>query len=177
MGTTAAKKFLAAAIDAPEVSVSDRKAPIIKAESLMVNETGALWKCAMVQLPDGAVFQDLQDSPEMWRHVQSNPHKSLRFGDRVTCIAFDRSWGVKDAFVADADSGRVVLAIKSSDKITLSSKSGTWEDEKHLIKWDGAGFAVFRKYDGVRVLPSHFTTLDAAKSAYFGEFHTKKIMS
>lgn len=176
MASTAAVKKSATA-EMPAVEVAERKAPMIKAEDLQINETGTLWKACMVQLPVDAVFQDLQDFPQMWRHVQANPNKSLRFGDRVTLVAFDRSWAVKDAFVADADSQRVVLAIKPSDKITLSSKAGVWEDEKHIIKWDGGGFACFRKSDGVRVLPSHYTTIDAAKSAYFGEFHTKKIMT
>jgi hypothetical protein len=68
------------------------------------------------------IFQDVQDVPDIWNNVQQNPYTHLRVLDRVTCLASDGTWCIKDALVVDADVSKVVLAIRPGDRIALVGK-------------------------------------------------------
>lgn len=151
-----------------------RAAPVMKSHALTWQSQGSVWREAFVRLPEGMLLQDLQDVPTVWKNIQSTAQTSLQRFDRVTCVAFDESWAVKDVMVADADNQRVVLAIRAGDRITLSSKAAEWEDDRHRIRWAGAGFAVFRKTDGVQVLTGHFGTIESAKSEMFRQFYATR---
>jgi hypothetical protein len=103
-------------------SADAREAPALKTTALTWQSHGFCWRDAFVQLPEGMLFQDLQDVPAIWRLLQRVPQTALKRFDRVTCVAFDQSWCAKDVLVVDADETGVVLALKGSDRITLPSK-------------------------------------------------------
>ena len=101
-------------------SAAERAAPVMKSTALGWQSEGYHWREALVRLPAGIMFQDLLDATSgIWKSIQSTPQTTLRCLDRVTCVAFDQTWAVKDAMVVHADATCVVLAIKHSDRITL----------------------------------------------------------
>lgn len=158
-----------------EASPEAREAPVLKTNALKWQSEGFAWREAFVRLPQEALFSDLQDDPTIWRNIQAVPQTALRKFDRVTIVAFDESWIAKEILVADADNQRVLLALRPTDKITLPSKSSSWEDERHAIRWAGAGFGVFRRADGIQVMPQQFGTIESAKSEMYRQFYVTKV--
>lgn len=146
-----------------EVAVEGREPPEMKAQALSWQMEGYSWREAYVRLPEGMILQDLND-PSIWRNVQHNRVTALQRFDRVTCVAWDESWLVKDAVVVDASATTVVLAIRPGDVIHMRNKTAEWADDKHRIRWAGNGFGCFRRSDDIEVLPTRFDTLEAAKS-------------
>ena len=105
-----------------ELSAEAREAPVMKSTALEWQSEGFKWREALVSLPQGVLFQDLQDSSSViWKKIQATPQTALRRFDRVTCVAFDGCWAVQDAMVVYADGTHVELALKPSDRITLPS--------------------------------------------------------
>ena len=101
-------------------SAGERAALVMKSTALGWQSEGYHWRDALVRLPAGIIIQDLLDATSgIWKSIQATPQTALRRFDRVTCVAFDESWAVKDAMVVHADATCVVLAIKPSDRITL----------------------------------------------------------
>ena len=171
-----------ATIDKPETnsreqaSAEAREAPAIKSSALDWQSQGHCYREAFVRLPDGLLLQDLQDVPGCWKNVQQVPQKALQRFDRVTAVAYDESWAIKDVMVIDASPSSVTLAIRPNDRITLPTKTGgSWEDERHVIRWAGAGFGVFRKSDGVPVLAAHFGSIEAAKSEVYRTLYNRTV--
>ena len=106
--------------DGNTARADNREAPVIKSNALEWQSEGFQWREAILWLPDGVIFQDLEDaSSSMWKNIQGQPQTALRRLDRVTCVAFDETWLAKDVVVVYADNSRVVLAIKPSDRIAL----------------------------------------------------------
>ena len=110
-------------IEKVAASADAREPPQMKSTALTWQSEGFVWREAFIKLPEGMLMADLVDVPEFFKNIQQVRQTELRRFDRVTCVAFDGSWGVKDIMVADADATRVVLAIKPSDRITLPSKA------------------------------------------------------
>jgi hypothetical protein len=158
----------------PKASPEAREAPLIKTTQLTWQSSGHFWREALVRLPAGLLLQDLQDAPGVWKPIQSAPAMALRRFDRVTCIDFDESWMLKDVVVTSCDNASVTLAIRPGDKITLSGQAGEWQDEAHLIRWAGAGYACYRKCDGVEVLQGHFATIEACRSEMYRQLYSVK---
>lgn len=155
-----------------QASPEAREAPLIKSNALAWQSEGQCWREAFVRLPLGLLLQDLQDAPGVWKLVQQAPAMALRRLDRVTAIAFDESWMVRDVVVIASDKASVTLAIRPGDRITLSSQAGEWADETHAIRWAGAGYACYRKGDGVEVLSGHFTTIEACRSEMYRQLYS-----
>jgi hypothetical protein len=159
-----------------QASPDAREAPIIKSAALNWQSQGHSYREAFVRLPDGLLLQDLQDVPSVWKNVQQVPSKALQRFDRVTAVAFDESWMIKDVVVVDANVDRVTLAIRPNDRISLPTKTGgEWQDERHSIRWAGSGFGVFRKSDGVPVLQAHFGSIEAAKSEMYRVLYNRAV--
>jgi hypothetical protein len=108
--------------DGNTASADTREAPVMKSNALEWQSEGFQWKEAIVRLAEGVIFQDLEDaSSGIWKNIQGKPQTALGRLDRVTCVAFDETWLVKDVVVVYADNARVVLAFKPSDRIALPS--------------------------------------------------------
>jgi hypothetical protein len=90
----------------------------------------------------------------------------------MTCVAHDQSWIARDLLVSEADSHSVTLAIRPGDIIRTASRTATWEDERHTVKWAGSGYGIFRKPDDVQLMAQTFATVDAAKHTMYKEFYT-----
>lgn len=172
----AAKQPVAKTTDKPEPAaapVKTREPRPLSPQSLAIQTDGFVFREWVMRLPADVILQDLHDSPTIWRAIQST-QRALRPLDRVTAISFDQSWIVRDAIVAEADHQRVVLHIRPSDVVRLKSKTAEFQDETYVIRWAGAGFAAYRKADGVEVIPAHFNTLEACKAELFRQFYTTR---
>jgi hypothetical protein len=174
-----AKNIEKVAVDQAEkqttATADAREPPVMKSTCLTWQDQGQCFRHAFVRLPDGMLLQDLQDVPTIWKGMNSVPATALRKFDRVTAVSFDESWMIKDVVVIDADNTRAVLAIRPGDRITLSQKVGQWEDDKHVIRWAGSGFGVFRRSDGVQLIASTFGSIDAAKSVMYGQLYGRQV--
>jgi hypothetical protein len=107
---------------ASAASADAREPPAMKSHCLTWQSEGFVWREAFIKLPEGMLMADLVDVPEIFKNIQQVRQTELRRFDRVTCVAFDGSWAVKDIMVADADPTGVKLAIKPSDRIMLPGK-------------------------------------------------------
>jgi hypothetical protein len=152
-----------------------REAPVLKPAALDLQSEGFRWREWLCRLPADAIMDDLRE-PGIWRVIQQQSQKSLRALDRVTFLAHDQSWMPKDVVVIEADSHRVVLAIKPGDVIRMQAKSATFEDERHVIKWTGAGFGVFRRVDDVQIMPQVFGTLEAARAVMYRNLYATRVV-
>lgn len=97
-------------------------APMIKSETVQLNASGQFWSERFVRLPKGMIFQDLLDVPAVWKNAVQNHLIGLRVLDRITCVAHDGTWCVKDAMVIAIDGTSATLDLKPSDRITIPSK-------------------------------------------------------
>ena len=148
-------------------SASAREVRPLSPTAIEIQYDGHVFKEAFVRAHENIILQDLQDSPTLWRKIQSIPGKALRELDRVTIVAYDRSWVVKDALVVDSDVTMVKLAIRPADIIRMETQSDTWQDDRHIVRWAGTGYSAFRLLDNIEVLPSQFSSVEAAKSELF----------
>ena len=96
-----------------------REPPTMKPFALARQSEGFAWREAFVRLPPGQLLEDLLDVPGVWKGIQNLWQTQARRYDRVTCVAHDGSWAVKDIMVVAADNTKVILALKPSDRITL----------------------------------------------------------
>jgi hypothetical protein len=166
----AAEKSTAEAPAAP--SASARDVLPLSPTAIEIQYDGHVFKECFVRAHEHLILQDFQDSPTLWRKVQSVPGKALRALDRVTVLGFDMSWMIKDVVVTDSDPTQVKLAIRPSDIIRMGAQSGTWQDDRHIVRWAGTGYGAFRLSDGVAVLPNECSSLEAAKGALFAQHYT-----
>jgi hypothetical protein len=93
----------------------------------------------------------------------------LRALDRVTIVAYDRSFVVRDVLVVDSDATHVRLAIRPNDIIRMGRQSDSWADLKFEVRWAGNGYSAFRLGDGIEALSTRFSSLEAAKTALFAQ--------
>src|SRR5262245_39489234 len=91
-----------------------REPPEMKSHALSWQSEGFTWREAFVRLPQGMILADLQ-LPEIWKNIQQSRMTSLQRFDRVTMLAYDESWIVKDAIVADAGPTSAVIVIRPGD--------------------------------------------------------------
>ncbi len=147
-------------------SAAEREAPIIKPKDVFMQSAGFDCKEMVVNLPEGLTAQDLNDSPEIWKLVQSaRSGKALAEHDKLELRS--REWTIFAA-VNHADSERVILydirkASKPRREIALFS------DATYEVKWASDGYGYYRKTDGVKMSVGTWSTPDAAKAALFRE--------
>jgi hypothetical protein len=103
-------------------SADAREAPTMKSSCLDWDVPGHRTRSAFVNLPQGMIAEDV-GVPEVWRNIQQNPQSALQKFDRVTCVAADQTWMLKDLVVIEADGGRVVLNIRPGDFIRLTGRA------------------------------------------------------
>lgn len=170
-----AKTQAVAKLDEPEAAAptSAREVKPLKPTAVSLQHDGQIWRTLLVRLAAEHTLQDLQDDPTLWRAVQGNPHVALRKYDRLMIVSHDEAWLIKDALVTEADHQRVVLSIRPGDVIRMAAKSAEWSDDRHVIMWETSGWAIFRKSDGVVMLPQRFSSLDAARSEMYRQFYSK----
>ncbi len=156
-----------------ETAEAVRQVPRIGRECVTKNSDGLAYQVWRVVLPAGVVMQDLQDHPEMWGGVQTDPNVALRLDDHLHIVASDRSWAAT-VVVIDADRHRVVL---SKPIVLWSGQTGrvgtSWEDDHYEIEWTGNGYSIFRKSQGNRprtLLKGGFNTIDQAKNEVFKRY-------
>jgi len=150
---------------------SEREIPVIKPGSVFINSSGYDFKTVVVWLPEGVVFQDLNDHPEIWRLVQANHIKALSQYDKLEIRAKD--WTVF-ASVNHADAGQVILydirkASKPEREVALYS------DATYDIRWGNEGYGYFRTADNVRMTNATYGTPEAAKAALLREQYPARI--
>jgi hypothetical protein len=130
-------------------NVAPRETPAIKVSAVKVDSTGFVFKIVFARLPADATAQDLNDHPEIWRHIQGNQHLALRQFDRVIVVPFDQSW-IVEAVVSHADSTKAILA--GIRKITLPQRDvPLYSDDMFAVAWLGSGYGVVRRRDGVQI--------------------------
>jgi hypothetical protein len=111
----------------------------------------------IVQLPDGIEFVDLNETPAIWRNVQSNKQKALQKFDMVQFRSADHSWAAT-AMVADGRHDTVILAgIKRYDLGARIDALGS--DDVYREVFEQGLYTVRRISDNCDMSPnSHFHT-------------------
>lgn len=153
--------------------VEERILPVIKPGDVEIQESGFQYKTVVVRLPEDLIFQDLNDSPEIWKPVQADRNKALAEYDKVELRA--RDWTVF-AGVNHGDGGQVILydirkASKPMRELALFS------DKTFEVKWTREGYAYFRKADNVKMSLATYPTPEAAKNALILEQYPKTVTS
>jgi hypothetical protein len=142
---------------------SARKAPRVSPLDVTQQSAGQLWRVWHVRLPEGAVLDDLNACPEMWRNVQGNRQKAFVILDRATIVAHDGTWAVIDAVVAGATDLAVSFAPKTIRKVDLNPRTERLHESRdYRVSFLGNGYAVVRKSDGERVSDVFATPEQAA---------------
>ena len=129
-------------------AASERIVPKIEPARVMFQAEGQAWKHVVVRMPADMVLDDLRDS-NIWHKVQSDRTKALRHLDRVTLIAHDEAYLV-DCIVAAATLEGATLTKPVKTEL-LARAEVLYEDPLYRIRFDGGGYFVERKKDGVRM--------------------------
>lgn len=139
----------------------------IKPGNVQLNAEHYCWREIFIRLPQEVTWNAIHEHPdEVWRLVQQNPNVSLRALDRVWLMAHDES-ELASGIVCVATGTKVVLSGFKKHTYGGRDTAAEWADEIYSVKWDGLGFAVHRKKDGVRMMQSSFATIEVAD----GEIH------
>ena len=123
--------------------------PAIDPANVVKNSDGFSWREFFVRLPDGMIADDLKE-PGIWRRIQKGPN-AFRKHDLLFVVAYDESW-TAEVRVASANASQAELA---TPRITRLAEryDKLFEDDTYRIVWNGAGYRVARKSDGVFVTP------------------------
>ena len=154
--------------------VEEREIPVIKPGDLTIQSVGQIYKTVVVQLPEDMTFQDLNDSPEIWKLVQADRSGlALAEFDKLELRA--REWTVYAA-VNHGDGGQVILydirkASKPMREVALYS------DKTFEVRWTRDGYTYFRKADGVKMATGTYPTAEAAKQALIREQYPVTVSS
>jgi hypothetical protein len=158
-----------------EASPAGREAPTLKPACIEVQSEGYRWREWLLRAPAEMTLQDLNE-PSIFRIIQQSLQKSVRQLDRITVLSHDESWCARDLLVVEADSNRVVLSIRPNDVIRMPSKSSTWQDDRHVVKWAGSGYAAFRRDGDVLLGPHTYSTIEACKAVLFKDHYSKAVV-
>jgi len=146
------------------LKVDEEIIPKIKPQNVEINGEFFHWREFFIRLPADVSWTAIHEQPEeTWRLVQSNPHVALRALDRVVLLTHDES-EMATATVCTATNTKVILA--GFRKFAFGGRDTTaeWADEMYSVKFDGTGYAIHRRKDGVRMKPGSFSTLELAKA-------------
>jgi len=138
--------------------------PKIKPQNVEINAEHFCWREFLIRLPEDVTWTSIHEqADEVWRLVQSNPHVSLRALDRVVFLTHDES-EMAMATVCVATGTKVVLSGFRKFSFGGRDETAQWADDVYKIDWDGSGYAIHRKSDGVRVKPGSFSSIELAKA-------------
>jgi len=138
--------------------------PKIKPQNVEINAEHFCWREFLIRLPQDVSWVSIHEqADEVWRLVQSNPHTSLRVLDRLWLMSHDES-ELASATVCVATGTKVVLANFKKFSYGGRDQTAQWADDVYKIAWDGSGYAIWRKTDGVRVKPGSFSSIELAKA-------------
>jgi hypothetical protein len=146
---------------------NERTAPLIDPTQVRLQMEGFHWNWLCVRLPASATLADLND-PTIWRRVQGSV-MSLKKLDRVALIAYDEAW-VVDCIVAGATGTGVTLSKPVKHELQPRTEV-LMQDDTYIVRWVGAGYAVFRKKDDQRV--SHVVTTKAEAELDLGRMYPR----
>jgi len=154
--------------------VDEEIIPKIKPQNVQINAEHFCWREFFVRLPQDVTWTAIHEHPdEVWRLVQKNLHTSLRALDRVWLMTHDES-ELATATVCVATGTKVVLAGFRKFAYGGRDTAAEWADEVYSVKWDGLGFAIRRRKDGVRMRPGSFSTVELAKAEVRKLYPVKK---
>jgi len=137
--------------------------PKIKPGNVKINSEGFCYREFFVRLPADVTWTAIHETPEVWRLVQENLHTSLRVHDRVCLISHDES-ELGFGIVSVATGKKVQLAGFRKHTFAGRDTTASWADDLYRVFWDGTGWAIERKTDGVRMRPGSFSTVELAKA-------------
>ena len=148
-----------------KINVAERKVPVIKPNAVTIQSAGQSYKTAVVNLPEDLTFQDLNDSPEVWKLVQADMNKALVPDDKIEMHAAGwTAW----ASVNSANSTQVILY--DIRKATRPKRDvALFRDATYDVRWGTEGYGYFRTADDVRMTNASYPTADAAKAALMRE--------
>jgi len=155
-----------------KAKVDEREVPVIKPVNVDIQDAGFCYKTVVVRLPEGLIFQDLNDSPEIWKPVQENINTALSEYDKVELRAKDFTvWAV----VNHADAGQVILYdIRKSSK--PMREVALYSDSKYDVRWGHDGYGYYRTADNIRMGNATYPTPEAAKQALIREMYPARVM-
>jgi len=138
--------------------------PKIKPANVEINAEHFCWREFLIRLPADVTWVCIHEqADEVWRLVQSNPHVSLRALDRVVLLTHDES-EMATATVCVATGTKVVLANFKKFSFGGRDETAQYADDVYKVAWDGSGYGIWRKSDGVRVKPGAFSSIELAKA-------------
>jgi len=156
--------------DTENISTTVRVPKPLKPEALQWNsQSNFIWREGELTLSPDHTLADLNDHPAiLFRNIMQDRDKSLVRGDTLRIVPHNRAWMIRSAVVVTATPERVKLAFKAGDKIDLEdlASDAAWQDGTVEVRWYGAGYAVLRKSDGVKVVPGYFPDPQAAVAAW-----------
>ena len=159
-------------VEKAPVSAAERVAPMIKPKDVFMQSAGHDCKEMVVNLPEGLTPQDLNDSPEIWKLVQSSS-SGVALAEHDKLELRSREWTIFAA-VNHASATEVVLydirkASKPRREIPLFS------NETYEVKWASGGYGYYRKRDGQKMSVASWSTPEAAKAALFREQYPARV--
>jgi len=138
--------------------------PKIKPQNVEINAEHFCWREWLIRLPADVSWNSIHEqADEVWRLVQQNPQTSLRAMDRLWLMSHDES-ELASATVCVATGTKVVLSGFRKFSYAGRDETAQWADDVNRIAWDGSGYAIWRKTDGVRVKPGSFSSIELAKA-------------
>jgi hypothetical protein len=123
--------------------------------AVKVNSEGFCWREILVRAPADAIQDDFRN-PAIWKLVQQNRTSTLRKMDRLTILAHNEEW-IIEAIVAAATGTSATLRIQKSGSFREPGEV-LFSDDTYQIWWEGSGYAVQRKSDGVAMGSKSFPT-------------------
>jgi hypothetical protein len=135
-------------IDAAE-EIPRRKT--LPASRIALDSDGYVTRRFFIRLPAGWGQADLVD-PSAWSEIQRST-LSLRKFDEIRCASYAEDF-LMVGTVTEATASAVVVSwqklISAAERV-----NSLFADELYAVRWDGVGYAVYRKSDGQKVSQTH----------------------
>ena len=148
-----------------KVKVSERKVPVIRPKDVEIQSEGFSYKTVIVRLPEDLSFQDLNDSPEIWRNVQADHTVALCEYDKLELRA--RGWTAWASVNYAAGTKVILYDIRKTTK--PDREVSLYSDDTFEVRWGKDGYTYHRKNDGVTMSTGSYPTAEAAKTALIRE--------
>jgi len=139
-----------------------------------VNHCGQKTKSVIAIAPEGFMLADLNESPQIWRHVQQDRHRGIILGEDDEIQIHNGEQRIF-ARVNYADGDKVVVYdIKVASKPVRDSTM--WSDSTYEVRHvREGGYTYFRITDGVRMSVPTYPSVEAARSACVREMYPAKV--
>ena len=147
---------------AAEAEAPPRRAVRVHHESVWQNKAGSRFCQWEAVAPEGATFDDLLD-PAAWKSVQETKRPTIRQGDEIRIVGYDRSWVVW-CFVAHATGNGIILS-RFADATPGGPRERLAEDDLYRVVFMGSGYAVHRKTDNLKMHDDVWTSAARAETA------------